>query len=183
MLDISGAYDYVCKTRLLHNLRKRKINTEIIGLIASVLSDRITTMKTNEYLLEDLSIQCGIPQGSLLSPMIFLFYNADLLDICSSITPKLSASAFIDNTSLLAIGLSTKENCLNLAKAHKKCLEWAETHGAVFAPSKYQPLHLTRQKKFSLTSEIQLSPSQIIKACTTGRLLGVILDSKLRWKQ
>lgn len=104
-------------------------------------------MKTNEYILEDLSIQCGIPQGSLLSPILFLSYNADLLDICSSITPKLSASAFIDDTSLLAIGLSTKENCLNLAKAHKKCLEWAETHGAVFAPSKYQSLHLTRQKK------------------------------------
>ena len=181
MLDISGVYNYVCQNGLLHNLRKRKIKPEIVGLIASFSSDRTTTMKTNEYILEDLKIQCGIPQGSPLSPILFLFYNADLLNICSSINPKLSASAFIDDTSLLAIGSSTEESCLNLAKAHKKCLEWAETHGAVFAPSKYQLLHLTRQKKFSLTSEIQLSPSQIIKPGTTGRLLEVILDSKLRW--
>lgn len=133
-------------------------------------------MKTNKYILEDLSIQCGIPQGSLLSPILFLSYNADLLDICSSITQKLSASAFIDDTSLLAIGLSTKKNALIWLKLTRNA--WNGPRLMVL-----QPLHLTRQKKFSLTSEIQLSPSQIIKACTTGRLLGVILDSKLRWKQ
>lgn len=94
-------------------------------------------MKSNEYTLKDLLIQCGIPQGSPLSPILFLFYNTDLLDICSSISPTLSANALIDDTSLLAMGSSTEENCLNLAKAHKKCLDWAETHGAIFAPSKY----------------------------------------------
>ena len=56
MLDISGAYDYICKNCLLHNLRKRKINPEMVGLIASFLSDRTTIMKTNEYILEDLVI-------------------------------------------------------------------------------------------------------------------------------
>lgn len=152
MLDISGAYDHVCKIRLLHNLRKRRINLKMVGLIESFLSNRTTTMKTNECILDHLSIQCGIPQGSPLSPILFLFYNADLLDICSSITPGLSANAFIDDTSLLAIGPSTEENCLNLAKAHKGCLEWAETHVAVFVPSKYQLLYLTRQKKFCLSS-------------------------------
>lgn len=182
MLNISGAYDHVCKIRLLHNLRKRRINLKVVGLIESFLSDSTTTMKTNECILDHLSIQCGIPQGSPLSPILFLFYKADLLDICSSITPGLSANAFIDDTSLLAIGSSTEENCLNLAKAHKGCLEWAETHGAIFASSKYQLLHLTRQKKFCLSSQIELSSSQSIKPSATGRLLGVTLDSKLRWK-
>lgn len=183
MLDISGTYEYVCKTRLLHNLRKRKINRAMVGLIGLFLFDRTTTMKTNEYTLKDLSFQCSISQGSPLLLILFLFYNANLFDICSSFTPTFSANAFINDTSLLAMGSSTEENFFNLAKAHKKCLDWAETHGAIFAPSKYQLLHITRQKKFTLTSEIHLSPTQIIKPCTTGRLLGVVLDSKLRWKE
>lgn len=147
MFDISGAYDHICKIRLLHNLRKQQINLKVVGLIESFLSDRTTTMKTNKYILDHLSIQCGISQGSPLLPILFLFYNTDLLDICSNITPGLSANAFIDDTNLLAIGPSTKKNCLSLAKAYKGCLEWAEIYGAVFAPSKYQLLHLTRQKK------------------------------------
>ena len=61
MLDISGAYNHVCKIRLLHNLRKRRINLKVVGLIKSFLSDRTTTMKTNECILDHLSIQYGIP--------------------------------------------------------------------------------------------------------------------------
>lgn len=56
ILDISGAYDHVCKIRLFHNLRKRQINLKVIGLIEFFLSDRTTTMKTNEYILDHRSI-------------------------------------------------------------------------------------------------------------------------------
>lgn len=182
MLDISGVYDHVCKIHLLHNLRKQQINLKVVELIESFLSDRTTTMKTNGCILDHLLIQCGIPQGSPWLPILFLFSNADLLDICSSITPGLSANGFIDDTSLLAIGPSTEKNCLNLAKAHKGCLEWAETHGAIFALSKYQLLHLTCQKNFYLSLQIELLSSESIKPSTIGRLLGVTLDSKLRWE-
>lgn len=48
MLDISGAFDHVCKILLLHNLRKRRINLKVVGIIESFLSNRITTIKTNE---------------------------------------------------------------------------------------------------------------------------------------
>lgn len=180
MLDISGAYNYVCKIRLLHNLRKQRINLKVDRLIKFFLSNKTTTIKTNICILDHLSIQYGIPQGSLLSPIFFLFYKANVLDICSSIIPGQSANAFIDDTSLLAIGPSIKKNCLNLAKAHKKCLKWAQTHGAVFAPSKYQLLHLTHQKKNYLSLPIKLLLLQSLKPSVTGRLLGVTLDSKLK---
>lgn len=76
-------------------------------------------MKTNECILEHLSNHYGISSRSPLLPILFLFYNTDLLAICSNITPALSANAFIDDTSLLAIDLSTEENCFYLASAHK----------------------------------------------------------------
>lgn len=122
MFDILSVYDHICKIRFFHNLRKRQINLKVVRLIEFFLSNRTTTMKTNECILDHLSIQCGISQRSPLLPILFLFYNADLLDIRLSITSGLSANVFIDNTNLLAIGPSTEKNFLNLTKAHKRYL-------------------------------------------------------------
>lgn len=60
MLDILGAYDHICKIRLLHNLHKQPINLKLVGIIESYLCDRITIMKTNKCILDHLSIQYGI---------------------------------------------------------------------------------------------------------------------------
>ena len=80
MLDISGAYDHVCQHRLRHNLRKRHLNSQLVDLVSSFLSDRVTSIWSNEFTSAELPISCGIPQGSLLSPILFLFYDADLLE-------------------------------------------------------------------------------------------------------
>lgn len=138
MLDISGAYDHVCQHRLRYNLRKRHLNLQLVDLISSFLSNRVTTIQSNEFTSAELPITCGIPQGSPLSPILFLFYNADLLNDCSSAAPGLSVNSFIDDTTLCAISPSTEENCRLLTLAHSRCLSWSQTHGAISAPSKTQ---------------------------------------------
>lgn len=80
MLDISGAYDHVCQHRLRHNLRKRHLNPQLVDLVSSFLSARVTSIWSNEFTSAELPISCGIPQGSPLSPILFLFCNADLLE-------------------------------------------------------------------------------------------------------
>lgn len=107
MLDISGAYNHVSQHRLRHNLRKRHLNLQLVDLISSFLSDGVTSIRSNEFASAELRIWCGILQGSLLSPILFLFYNADLLEKCSKITSGLSVNAFIDDTTLCANSPST----------------------------------------------------------------------------
>lgn len=158
MLDISGAYDHVCQHRLRHNLRKRHLNPQLVDLISSFLSDRVTSIWSNKFTSAELPISCGIPQGSPLSPILFLFYNADLLEKWSSVAQGLSINAFIDDTTLCAISPSTEENCKLLASAHDKCLDWVRTHGAVFAPSKYQLIHLSRKKSINKLTLATIDP-------------------------
>lgn len=81
MLDISGAFDNVSHQRLLHNLRKRRIPPALVSWIGSFLQGRTSTLKLPEFESELFDIHTGIPQGSPLSPILYLFYNADLLDI------------------------------------------------------------------------------------------------------
>lgn len=91
MLDVTGAFDNVSHERLLHNLRKRRIDLKIVDWIASFISNRSTIIKTNERNSDNIHISTGIPQGSPLSPILYLFYNADLIEICCATNAKVTA--------------------------------------------------------------------------------------------
>ena len=58
-----------------------KIEKEAVKWIRSFLGGRFTSIRTNEAVNESSEISTGIPQGSPLSSILYLFYNADLLDI------------------------------------------------------------------------------------------------------
>lgn len=56
MMDVSAAYPNTSHQRLLHNLRKRKIDIKVVDWVASFLRDRHTIVKTNEHTTPKLSI-------------------------------------------------------------------------------------------------------------------------------
>ncbi|KAJ5350287.1 hypothetical protein N7541_008014 [Penicillium brevicompactum] len=62
--------------------------------IASFLCDRTTTLKLQEFTAPSTPIQTGIPQGSPVSPILYLFYNADLIEACK--TQDTEAVGYID---------------------------------------------------------------------------------------
>jgi hypothetical protein len=118
LLDVSGAFDNVSRERLLHNLRKCQINPILIRWIDSFPSDRTSTLKLQEYTAPaaPIQIQTGIPQGSPLSPILYLFYNADLIEACK--TENTEAVGYIDDASILAVGLTAQRNCKTLKAIH-----------------------------------------------------------------
>ena len=74
-MDVAGAFDTVSHRRLIHNLRKRKIPKWITDWTASFLKERRTTLTINRRVTEEFT---GIPQRSPISPILYLFYNADI---------------------------------------------------------------------------------------------------------
>ena len=123
----------------------------------------------------------GIPQGSPVSPILFLFFNKDLVDFCARGTGKVSAIGFVDDVNILVVGNSTESNCRVLEHVHHGCTAWADRHGAAFAPHKYELMHLTRSpRRFNMAAGVNLEG--ITKAPQpTLRILGILLDPKLRW--
>lgn len=87
---------------------------------------------------------------------------------------------FVDDIHLLAYGKFIETNCLILEKAHKICQKWALTHGATFAPKKYELIHLSRSSiRFNITATINLG-EVLIRPKTSIRVLGLHIDGKLR---
>lgn len=180
-LDVSGAFDNVSHKRLLHNLKKRRIDPRIIAWIESFLDNRTTIIKTNEHTSGKFRISIGIPQGSPLSPILYLFYNADLMEI-SNKYKEINSSGFIDDVMLVTAADNTAKTNELLGKAHEECLVWARKHGSKFAPKKYQLVHFTRKRNEDHSRHLTLG-QYIIEAKPHGRFLGVRFDTKLNWRE
>jgi hypothetical protein len=122
----------------------------------------------------------GMPQSSLLSPVLFLFYNAKLVEFCSHLTLQASRTCFVDDVNVLVFG--NFQDSRTLHTVHKRCLQWARRHGASFALEKYIFVHFTKVRtKHNSTCPLTL-PAFTIHPSSSARVLGVLLDKKLSWQ-
>ena len=100
-LDIEGAFPNADPERLLDNLRKHGIPAKYASFVHNMLKDRVTTLKFDGYISDQIAINNGIGQGDPLSMVLYQYYNADLLDI--PIHEGEDAEAYVDDTIMIAI--------------------------------------------------------------------------------
>lgn len=79
-LDVEGAFPNVVTDQLVHNLCKRQIPEVYIAFIRWLLEGRRTKLKFDGFTSEPIDIVNGIGQGDLLSMILYLIYNTDLID-------------------------------------------------------------------------------------------------------
>lgn len=143
------------------------------GRTASI---RFDDFKTEEAPLE----HAGLAQGSPLSPILFAFFNADLVD--QPVDTKGGAAAYIDYFRWRA-GPSAEANLKKIQEEDiPRIEEWARRTGSCFAAEKTELIHLARKKKDLGKGEITMN-GNTVKGSSTAKLLGVVFDQELRWKQ
>jgi len=180
-LDIAGAFDTVNHVRLLHVVRQKGAPLWLLRWLSSFLTDRTTSLLFDGKESESFQVTRGVPQGSPLSPILFLFYNSELLEACTSQRDCLSPTGFSDDVNILTYGTTTEGNCQRLRAAFVRCQAWARRHGVAFAQDKFELIHFTRSHtKFNLAANVQLDDITVSPTATV-RVLGVWLDTKLRW--
>ncbi|RKL20549.1 hypothetical protein BFJ72_g15022 [Fusarium proliferatum] len=161
LLDVSGAFDNISHARLLHNLRKRKIDEKTVKWVESFLQERYTKLSIDGFTSESYKLETGEPQGSNLSPILYLFYNADLIEKCGHLDDT-ETTGFIDDVAILTWADSTKETCKKLQEALHIAEQWAATHAR------------------RGTSTNKMGTIEPKKTC---KYLGLIMDTTLTWKQ
>lgn len=183
--DIEGAYNRVGRAKLLEILAEKGIPDWIIEFVWSFLSSRSTTLDMPGHpTRRSYFVNIGIPQGSPLSPILFLFFTAPMLDRLSSTlrNPDKVAFSYVDDNYLLVVSDSHENNCRMLTRLFEEVMAWARESGVIFEPSKYAVMHFQKprsQRKCLLQPNIE----GVAKICmeTKMRILGVIVDSRLTW--
>jgi len=75
----------------------------------------------DDYMMMKRSVNINISQDSLLSSILYLFYNADLLKACDNIRLKISFTNFINDVNILTYEKFMKRNCKVLSEIYDKC--------------------------------------------------------------
>ncbi|KAK7583226.1 hypothetical protein V3481_012568 [Fusarium oxysporum f. sp. vasinfectum] len=179
--DVKGAYNGVCKERLLQRMKARGIPEEILRWVDAFCSERTATIMINGQSSESRPLpQAGLPQGSPLSPMLFLFFNADLVQ--TQIDRNGGAIAFVDDYTAWVSGPTAQSNRRGIQAIIDKALDWEKRSGATFEAEKTAIIHFTRytgrvdSEPFTIKGE-KVSPKDQVK------VLGVVMDSRLHYKQ
>ena len=176
-LDIKGAFDTVNHIRLLDTLRNAGFPMWIVRWVRSYLETRTARLRFDGETTDPFDLQAGVPQGSPLSPILFILYIASLYEAIR--VDGIRIVGFADDTNLLSFSSDIEANCRRLESAWKQCEAWAQTRGMQFAPQKSELLHFTRTHQ-APTQRVQLG-SAVVKPVESARFLGVWLDRKLRW--
>ena len=179
-IDFRKAFDTVDSKLLITKLRCYGFSDKSLILIQNYFTNRMQVVKFGSLQSDLNAINLGIPQGSVLGPLLFLIFINDLhflLDLISKL--------FADDTTLYKISKDTCSSLENLLESFKISLQpvltWCEFNKMDINWSKTHFMFVTT-KRVTLPEEIQIG-SQIVKVVKTFKLLGIEIDNKLNFRK
>ncbi|KDN69935.1 putative zinc knuckle [Colletotrichum sublineola] len=179
--DVKGAYNGVCKERLIQRMRARGMPEDLLRWVSAFCSDRTAAIQVNGQLSEVRSLpQAGLPQGSPLSPILFLFFNADLVQ--RRIDSNGGAVAFVDDFTAWVTGRTARDNREAIEAIISDALNWEKRSGATFEADKTAIIHFTH-KDYKSDPKPYTIKGQVIHPTKHAKVLGVIIDTGLKYKE
>ena len=152
-----------------------------IQLLNSFLSNRLQKVCINKIDSNLQPIKFGVPQGSVLGPLLFSIYINDLpLHITAE------CEMFADDTTLHTVETDTAKIASSLQKCANDLQSWTESNHMALNPTKTELMLITnRQKRQNLTSQLPAITvcNQPLKEVQHHKILGVTIDNNLSWSE
>ena len=173
-LDIKGAFDHVSKERLLQILERLGLPGTMRSWVESFLSDRHMQLSFEGQMHERTAVSIGIPQGSPVSPILFIIYVASIL------VKNHFQLSYMDDFCIAVSSTSAKKNCKQLEKVVIELFGLAAGQQVQFEPEKTELIHFCNKR--SLVEDFLQIGDLVVKPKPVVRWLGVFFDSKLTFK-
>ena len=174
ILDLSKAFDTVPHKRLLGKLELYGINGNIHRWITSFLTNRHQQVVIDGAQSSKEAVISGVPQGTVLGPLLFLLH---LNDLPSILDPDTECRLFADDC-LLYRSVNSSEDQLKLQEDLRKLENWASNWGMKFNAKKCSIMSVHRSKTTPLNYFYELCGS-FLSTATDERYLGVIISEDI----
>ena len=173
--DFAKAFDTVPHRRLLSKLSAYGIHGNIFRWIKCFLEGRTQVVKVNGVESESASVLSGIPQGSVLGPILFLIYINDLPDVVAS-----NSLLYADDTKIMRPIQNSHDSGI-LQNDINALGRWSDIWLLKFNPEKCQVLTIGRNKTDFCSRQYHLNCHKL-NFVTVEKDLGVTIDAKLQFE-
>jgi ribonuclease HI len=175
-LDIKGAFDHVAKNQLLAILKQLRLPINLISWVSSFLENRQLKLSFDQNTEEFRTVNTGIPQGSPISPILFLIYIRDLFT-----SNRGKYLSYIDDISITVASHSFKRNIKLLEQEVQRLISMGEKNAISFDIAKTELLHYSSSKA-ATEATLRLPDSSIITPKGVVKWLGIYFDQGLTFK-
>ncbi|PSN29591.1 putative RNA-directed DNA polymerase from transposon X-element, partial [Blattella germanica] len=174
-LDTEKAFDKVWHQGLLYKLKDHLLDT-YYRLIQSHLTGRKYTVVYERAVSQERNINAGVPQGSVLGPLLYHIYTSGLPN-----SDNLTIAQFADDIAILSRGNTNHQATLNLQNYIQKLVQWNKNWRTSMNPNKSTLITFTYLRN-GISGPILLN-GQPVPLNTEVKYLGIILDSRPTWRQ
>ena len=144
LLDLKNAFDTVNHDILLCKLELHDLTGNALSMIQSYLSDRKQQCQLGNVMSSELHLKCGIPQGSILDPLLFLIYINDLLECLNyaNLSDDASLTAAESTIDKIELAINRDLDCIKeWLSANKLSLNVRKTEFIVIGTNKKLKIH------------------------------------------
>ena len=179
-MDLSKAFDCIPHDLLIAKLHAYGFSLKTVTFIYSYLKRRKQKVKVNNVLSDFLTLLSGVPQGSILGPILFNIFLNDLLS-----TLKLSdLFNFADDNTISATADNIDHLMLTLKHESELAVKWFTENQMIVNPDKFQAMILQNSRNSKNYEPVKLEiESAKIETKNTANLLGITIDNKLYFEE
>ena len=176
-IDFRKAFDSVCPAILSHKLQACGISGNLFQWLNSYLSDRHQFVELNGVKSPALEVKYGVPQGSLLGPRLFSIYVNDFPDCITQGELHLYA----DDTTAFVVGDNPDDVTIKLNCLFKEICTFCTLNKLTLHSGKSEVMIIQRDQFVGPLLPVTHGGTQI-DYTTKTKLVGVVIDNKLTWK-
>ena len=177
-LDFSKAFDTVNHDILFRKLEWYGIRGIALDWFKSYLTGQTQLVTYNGVSSAPQTIKCGVPQGSILGPLLFLICINDLANTCKASLPIL----FADDTNIFTSGRNQHELESNINDELCRISAWLKVNKLSLNIKKTHYMIFTTKNLYTCTISLNIDGHPITEVSKT-KFLGVIIDNKLKWNE
>jgi len=178
--DLSKAFDSVPHKALLEKLKDIGLNRLLLKWITDYLTNRKQQVVVNGETSEELPVLSGVPQGSVLGPLLFLIYINGIDDI--PLSPGTKLVIYADDVLLYKPIRSAVEYAL-LQKDVDAVGRWSTINHLKFNPTKCKAMVFSRKRSTTAPCDPLTLNGQALDLVDTVKYLGLTICSDLSWSE